>query len=101
MNHELAQKLKDARFPFKDCYNECCEGHPTLSELIVACNGFFGNLTHYPKHHAYPCDYCGEDGESEHWGSSALTYLEPIVGCGETPEEAVAKLWLEINNKIK
>lgn len=91
MTYELAKKLKDAGFPQKDgaprdryisdhplhkyCYT------PTLSELIEACGGQFGALR------------LGAEHKWLAWGD------EGIEEWGNTPSEAVANLWLELNKK--
>lgn len=128
ITYEQAKQLKEAGFPVKyknwEC-KECCKPYdddevgtqcvncgwngviktdivfrsPTLSELIEACpkvskknneeyDGFFalqmsekGWIAGYTRFHAYE----GDSIEQEQKGS--------------TPEEAVAKLWLELNKK--
>ena len=96
MNYKLAKQLKDAGFP-QDRSNFCghCLGEyrsfvkddkgkvdeikiPTLSELIEACGDKFDKLIHTrvdQEWHAYG------DGEFD---------------CGETPDEAVARLWIKL-----
>lgn len=104
MTFETAKKLKDAGFPqtgenmvshlsMKEKCNAIIMGEslgyvciPTLSELIEACDGnkpFF--------------DLClCVDG----WIAIKTKKGEKtIIGEGETPEEAVANLWLELNKK--
>ncbi|MEK6878339.1 MAG: hypothetical protein AABY22_01955 [Nanoarchaeota archaeon] len=51
MNYELAKKLKDAGFPFKEHHLGILHmdeytpaNYPSLSELIVACGDNFGGL---------------------------------------------------------
>lgn len=57
--------------------------YPTLSELIEACGDKFGFLAKYADGEHWKCSIPGE-----------------IFWCnGSTPEEAVAKLWLELNKK--
>ena len=86
MDYELAKALKDAGFPqsgdsqlwFSDVYI------PTLSEIIEACGEDFGSLTKvvYDSVDKWECrDRTG--------------YIEIVE---HTPEEAVAKLWLELSN---
>lgn len=98
MNIELAKKLKDAGFPQNHKYfmGECekCgdifeleQGTPcipTLSELIETCGKGFKFLERLRK----------PDEEGSFWAES-----DNIGICGETPEEAVANLWLELNKK--
>jgi hypothetical protein len=94
MNYELAKKLKDAGFVFKEWYLECHNGqsselqwdnaeweYPTLSELIEACGDRFELLERkgLNQWHCRPCY-----GECKNYS---------------TPEEAVANLWLKLQNK--
>jgi len=114
MNYELAKQLKDAGFPQDGDNMELCHGEsetvfvsdiedgktnycyvPTLSELIEACGDRFGAL------HAMGT-LVGEKGitswKAESGGDHSIEDTFPFVnGKGETPEEAVAKLWLELN----
>lgn len=107
MNYDLAKQLKDAGFPQKtrglfgvSSSKILPDGNleisntayiPTLSELIEACGGRLdelSSLSHPPKEpkwgaHSYSCEECG-------WSPMIISY-------GSTPEEAVAKLWLELN----
>lgn len=98
-SYELAKKLKDAGFPQRNvglCKHEiwganmrrescdCIEGDtatvPSLSELIEACGDNLINLTK----------------EDTGWSTNAT---EEYAGDtqGNTPEEAVANLWLALN----
>ena len=96
MNYELAKQLKDAGFPQRSIENcndpyECCihvgdediATCPTLSELIEACGKGFSELHRF----------------SDFW--KAWGYKNGLLEIieGQTPEEAVAKLWLELNEK--
>lgn len=86
MNYELAKQLKDAGFPLKwslvpgEVYTR--EAHvPTLSELIEACGlGFYTLINNLNSKWSAVRD------DRSHY-------------VGTTPEEAVAKLWLALNNK--
>ena len=87
MDYTLAKKLKDAGFPME--YFEqigvtagVIPNFPTLSELIDACGEDFNNL--------FMCT-------SERWEASALGDTAPDPKEGKSPEEAVANLWLAIN----
>lgn len=100
ISYELAKQLKDAGFPQKNnikCHYRNpetgeqgggCYAYPTLSELIEAC-GKYLILVEL------------EDG----WGAAKSptgfnkTFTLGIHKSGDTPEEAVAKLWLELNKK--
>jgi hypothetical protein len=127
MKKELAQKLKDAGFkqgllPF--CCSVCgnisyndegldqcgCEYRrelsdeeaielyrkriyiPSLSELIEACGGGFAELQKNGSFTRYTPKSCKWIA----WGIS-----KDKNGGGETPEEAVASLWLELNHLNK
>lgn len=88
MNKELLTQLKEAGFPFVehdgDHINEIHGGLPysvTLSELISVCRG--------------DREYFQLEYRSGKW--IATTGLNKFFsGEGNTPEEAVAKLWLKI-----
>lgn len=96
MKYELAKQLKDAGFPMhlKKNWNmnECPyqfgiflhnDGEeylfPTISELIEACGDNFKALDRYNE---------------AKWFAYSHTVSSDRA---ETPEEAVAKLWLELN----
>lgn len=99
ITYEIAGKLKEAGFPQKgnsidyfgvESVSE--DGKitgkyyiPTLSELIHACSKEFSSLNHwkYSNTRKWSCGF----------GNTMIT--------GETPEDAVAMLWLEINKKKK
>ena len=105
MDYKLAKKLKDNGFPQIPQHEFVCkEGagedecvtKPRLSELIDACGDGF-------------------ELESEYWDVELAQEVsswhslkaikdpdddrEYVHGYGRTPEEAVAKLWLELNKK--
>lgn len=97
INYELAKELKDAGFP-QIHVNYETKGtatamtryymgvyYPTLSELIGACGDEFVELIKMNK----------EDDVNYGWEAGTDGYR--IVG--NTPEEAVARLWLELNKK--
>ena len=93
MNYELAKKLKEMRFPFKTHHlvvlhmdGSTPDNYPTLSELIEACgDGYF------------------ELNKSLIRGNWRAIWGEPtgvkavIESESKTPEEAVANLWLKLN----
>ena len=99
MEYELAKKIKDAGFrqrgegilivikssaigPTTKSFNNYSFYLPTLSELIKACGEDFGHLDKEGDTFvAFSVDGLGED------------YNSP------TPEEAVANLWLRLNEK--
>lgn len=101
MDYELAKQLKNAGFPFDwieydiDGINQITK--PTLSQLIEACGDDFAELVriNYPKgnifYQAYPTD--------EWFDKSKNDCVRDCCGyeTGDTPEEAVARLWLELH----
>ena len=101
MKYELAKQLKDAGFPedrdYKKVDVDFLAGkmseyyqNPTLSRLIEACGDDFKGLDKnaiWEAQGIYWC--CAEHGEGRKFGQ------------GETPEEAVAKLWLALNRRQK
>lgn len=108
ISHELAQQLKDAGFPqdipewrsgpdiglvddtqkpnmTADEIEATFVYDPTLSELIDACGEHFFALSAPIERKGY-----------ENWVASGGTKMQK----GPTPEEAVAKLYLALNEKI-
>jgi hypothetical protein len=93
MNYELAKQLKEAGFKQhgdnQDGYANDGGYEPTLSELIEACGGI---LVWGCKDHNYYA--------SKQFCPTEHKKLEDVIEAnteGKTPEEAVAKLWLELN----
>jgi hypothetical protein len=89
ISYELARKLKDAGFPqseFPRAQQQTVRyaRMPTLSILIEACGEGFGALGREPNCWV-ACEYVSERGE---WSNAHE---------GETPEDAVARLWLSLN----
>ena len=89
ISYELARKLKDAGFPqseFPRAQQRTVRyaRMPTLSTLIEACGEGFGALGREPDRWV-ACEYVSERGE---WSNAHE---------GETPEDAVARLWLSLN----
>jgi serine/threonine protein kinase HipA of HipAB toxin-antitoxin module len=96
MTYELAKQLKDAGFPLRKpgqerVYFEIVEEgksagifiYPTLSELIEACGDRFYHLR-----------------KSVKWFAAAMFDPTDVRELwGDTPEEAVAKLWLALNTE--
>lgn len=83
MNDELLLKLKNAGFPIQQTCGHCGEGYgadvePTLSELIESCVDSFDSLINI-----------GSFG----WRATSFFNVE---GNGETPEKAVANLYLAL-----
>lgn len=90
MNYELVKKLKRARFPESIKDNSIVDKKtgityyfPCLSELIEACGKEFHSLVR----------------KNSIWSAIAETKDKYKVWECDTPEEAVAKLWLELNNR--
>lgn len=100
MTYELAKQLKDAGFPQahnydengrsdyvdKDYKGDALVGYisiPTLSELITACGDKFFTLERL-----YDGCFAANDDNGNRIGEEY-----------ETPEEAIAKLWLALNAK--
>lgn len=87
MTYEIAKKIKDAGFPISGyCIEDFCDcGYehrlPTLSELIEACGDGFGSI--------------GRSGDL--WQVSDYSFKINLYEY-ESPEEAVANLWLELQN---
>lgn len=110
MNYELCKQLKDAGFPYISFQTMEIEGktvmhserYPTLSELIGACGDGFTNLTFVTRKYIGNRNYdnfpakkwvCG-------WSTNGVNDLEDgWEQEGNTPEEAVANLWLALNKK--
>ncbi len=104
MNYELAKQLKDAGFQMNKLkgMGDRCNGDffsydkelytiPTLSELIEACGKDFGSLWH-PLQHIKDDKWLAKRSDIAPWNVKRDFY-------GDTPEEAVANLWLELNKK--
>jgi hypothetical protein len=101
MNYDLCKKLKDAGFPQTTPNGNYKNGHyivdgkepcydPTLSELIKECKEGFRTLilhTQYTRKLKQPWEAV----------PNKKLRLECKSKKGESPEEAVAYLWLELN----
>lgn len=87
ISYELAKALKDAGFPQQGnpWGREDKAYNPTLSELIEACGSPFF-LTK------------DQDYNAGKW-TAVTTIPHEIKLVGNTPEEAVARLWLALNKK--
>ena len=105
MTYEVAKRLKDAGFPQRfnrgSAFNAQGEifyftgdrqgkvsetdiSIPSLNELIKACGDHFGGLEHFP------------DEVTNKFRAFSLPDRSNSF-FGDTPEEAVAKLWLALN----
>jgi hypothetical protein len=94
----LIEKLKKAGYPLRqrqvdfNVYPVQTYWMPTLKDLVVACDKF-GSLFNY----SVAGDKKGELHKTWH----AESHNKQFVGIGDTPEEAVAKLYLKLNKKVK
>ena len=101
MHHSLAKELKDAGFPQdgKNCetYAEINDSalveqvvRPTLSELIEACPKQLGTATFV----------LGSANQGQAWVACYFDFganrCAELNETGQTPEEAVARLWLAL-----
>ena len=106
MKYELAKQLKYAGFPqergsgeFSDYDDKENVYAPTLSELIEACPKAIedkGNTTNRSAEFRLSFN-----GWNVTWCACYEYYDETVeyLSVGKTPEEAVVKLWLELNKK--
>lgn len=110
MNYELCKQLKKAGYSQnipedRDMWHFCNEDitkkeedwelfySPTLSELIEACGKNFDSLERHG------CIHCEDEKKCKlKW--DAIDWRLIFVS-GETPEEAVANLWLNLKGKYK
>lgn len=69
---------------------------PTLSELIEACGDKFGQLIKPSKKEWMAIGIEPKHKKCKECGQSELLVAIPF-GEGKTPEEAMSKLWLELN----
>lgn len=81
MTYELAKKLKDAGFIFNKNIDGSWKLPPTLEELIEACGEDFSLLSKV------------KDG----WYCESYPNVKDVIG--STPSEAVANLWLALQDK--
>lgn len=94
MTYELAKQLEEAGFPQKVTGSYVGKGSglkreqvriPTLTELVEACGKGFLSLVRKSHWEVYGC---------QQFEGGMQLFTE-----GSSPEEAVAKLWLELNKK--
>lgn len=112
LSYELAKQLKDAGFPMKRIssmlyppkINETTTSmdivehfrFPTLSELIEACGeGFYGLFTIWDK----GCFNKRWVAIHRNLPNSINSFEKETNAYSLTPEETVARLWLELNKK--
>lgn len=101
IEYQLAQQLKNAGFPkdiqFEEVgvsqlsYDIKVVNAPTLSELIEACGDGFRSLTYHSKR--------TEESTYRRWIAKSGTRTGKFLKTGKTPEEAVAKLWLALQDQ--
>jgi hypothetical protein len=98
MDYNTAKKLKENGFPniilHTDGRGDKMATTPTLSELIEACGDGFQSLCRYT-----------DQTESRIWVANWYNYpdkmYEKEYRFGETPETAVANLWLQLKKESK
>ena len=108
MDYKLAKELEDAGFPVKyhDVQYDIASGGksspvreirpPTLPELIEAC------IKLQPSKYAnfmLSHTFVEADGGSGYLWEAHFGDGEPYMASNDTPEEAVAKLYIALNNK--
>ena len=93
LDYNLCKKLKDAGFKNTEAVkwflfpNKELLPHPTLSELIEAVGDKFESILHF-----------GGKWQTNRVSPEAEYRIEDVMWY-ETPEEAVANLWLKLNKK--
>ena len=95
MTYELAKKLEKAGFnrkPFDYQEYQANASFPTLSELIEACGDKFRKLILHSENKKHP-GLIWQAGANQHKAKGIVSTR------ASTPEEAVANLWLKLNNK--
>lgn len=92
MTYELAKELKDVGYKMDYNLDDFCDFDKRtadinldLNELIKDCGSAFIELAQ------------GENADGTTW--SAEAYPVGTIETGNTPEEAVAKLWITLNTK--
>ena len=103
IDYTLVKELKDNGFPHNDWTVTSLDSFPpivyfnnppTLSELIEAC----GDGIHSIRKGIWKGNG-NWMASQDSLDSAGNSYPVEPVGTGDTPEEAVAKLWLAINKK--
>lgn len=111
MNNELVKKLNDAGFPIIKHANRGPESReyvqilsgeerlrilyiPTLSELIEACGDTEIGIYKYRFSKNGECKWEADNDPTDRRDGEHVIYTR-----GKTPEEAVALLWLALNQK--
>lgn len=101
ITYELAKELKDAGFPQQGDRIGDIVGwdkelndrlfYPCLSELVEACGDGFGELKRR-KDGLF-------DASTVYYMQGGRITFDVFIASQPSPEEAVAKLWLELNKK--
>lgn len=91
MNYDLAKELEDAGFGTGVTHIEMMRSeketyYPTLTELIKACGG----------HAKFKLSWVQKFGT---W-KAMIADIGATHAIGDTPEEAVARLWLAVNKRV-
>lgn len=92
MKYDLAKRLKDAGFPQEN------------SVLISRGNGVGADFEYLSNPDlSYLIKMCGDNNfklTADHKGRwYSYSYINAVGAEGDTPEEAVAKLWIKLNGK--
>jgi len=104
MNSTLAKQLKDSGFPqtrkvgfYKDGVLLESLNDPTLEELIEACGDTFWGIRRHPLKRGW------WRADIEGFQAASIDENEKVsrLGEGQTPTEAVARLWLSIQSSSK
>lgn len=101
LSYETALKLKEAGFPLKEVPDPILGGpfykddgedriyhYPTLSELIQECGDEFTGLYETPM-------FKDSNGDLKKWTAHSRQHTS--MGIGDTPEEAVANLYIALH----
>lgn len=107
LSPELCKQLKDAGFPQKR-FSHSGQCDPEDHEFSLVENGMVcciscGDAESYSPTISELIEACGKRITLEVREINCLAFLTnnwQIKGCGDIPEEAVAKLWLELNKKV-
>jgi hypothetical protein len=107
LTFELAEKLREAGFSSGEDFAQAWGDNPdwtepSLSELIEACNPKKADdflLATHARGWSVDYYYIGYFEHLEKFKDSDGLFQVDIHVYGDTPEEAVARLWLELNKK--
>jgi len=109
ISYKLAKQLKEAGYPIHDVWDESMyNGEPTEKDFKYQWDKISRNVSPTLSELIEECEKVIPDKIwtlqiNPYWGSNpddALYYvIKEYKIVGKTPEEAVAKLWLKLNNK--